>query len=195
MVFRKANIKLIILILICAAVLFNGLIFLFAVKSGLVRIVVGEEKKKPTVEDIYRIHDEIQEQKFTIVEDKKKLVEEEQNVSEIKSQLDVEKEALGQQKTDMEKLFEEQLENLKAERESISLVKEEFEEKRLKQLAKIYEGMKPVAVVKVFESMDINTVADVIVRMKSRSSAKIMGKMRPAMASALSEMLKTGKKR
>jgi len=43
--------------------------------------------------------------------------------------------------------------------------------------------------------MSLDTVTQILVRMKERSSAKVIGKMRPEMASVVSEMLKYGKER
>ena len=194
---RKANvnIKVVVIIIILAVFLFNFFLFVFAVKTGLMRVEFGpKEEEKTDLLEIYEMHDQLLYQKVSVREDEKRLDKEVEKIEEEKEQIDIDKNSLTDQKKSLEIVFEEEFDRIKRQREEMKLVRSEFEEKRLKQLAKIYEGMKPREVVKVFENMDINIVADVLIRMKSRSSAKIMGKMRPVMASTISEMLKTGKR-
>ena len=116
-------------------------------------------------------------------------------IEELKQQLTVEKESLEAQKLEMTGMFDGKLGQIQEELERIRLVRDEFEEKRLKKLAKVYESMKPDQAVKVFEKMNLDTVTQILVRMKDRSSARIIGKMRPEIASVVSEMLKHGKER
>lgn len=192
---KRANISTIILIVVIAIVIFNVILITALIKSGTIRIERGPKKAEPKIEDIYTIHEQLVEQEAKLDLDKKSVEKKLDQVDGSKSQIELEKEAIGNQKEHMISLFDEKLEALNKERERIKLQKAEFEEKRLKQLAKIYESMKAREAVKVFENMDVQTVADILVRMKSRNSAKILGQMRPGLASTLSEMLKGGNRK
>jgi flagellar motility protein MotE (MotC chaperone) len=63
------------------------------------------------------------------------------------------------------------------------------EEQELEQLAKIYEAMKPAAAATVMDRLDDRIVFDVFKRMKNKNTAKVMEKMSPVKAKAISELL------
>ncbi len=63
------------------------------------------------------------------------------------------------------------------------------EELELKQLAKIYEEMKPQNAAIVLNKLDDNIVFDIFKRMNRKNTAKIMEKMVPVKARRISQML------
>ena len=192
---RSANMLVVFGVVIAAIVLFNVVFVFMAFKSGAFRIEVGKKKKEPTLLDVNRIHEDMNQQQTLLEAEKTDLEKELARIEELKQQLTVEKESLEAQKQDMTVMFDGKLDQIQQELDRIRLVRDEFEEKRLKKLAKVYESMKPDQAVKVFEKMSLDTVTQILVRMKERSSAKVIGKMRPEMASVVSEMLKYGKER
>jgi flagellar motility protein MotE (MotC chaperone) len=182
-----------LLLCIVAAAVFNIVVLVTVVKTGLVRIEVGPPPAPPpTVEDVTDVHARMLEMERSLAQKEIKAEEALASAEAAKKQIDIDKQTLSADKETIQKTIDGKIAALKKEREDLKLVRSEFEEKRLKQLAKVYEGMKPKEAVKVFENMDMRTVVEILSRMKTRNSAKIVEKMRPEMASFLSEMLKSG---
>ena len=63
------------------------------------------------------------------------------------------------------------------------------EEEELRRLAGIYEVMKPASAAEILNRLENSIVFDLFRRMKKKNTAKIMGKMKPAKARVISEML------
>jgi flagellar FliJ protein len=192
---RKANMFVVFGLIFGAIILFNVVFLFMAFKSGVFRLEVGQKKVEPTLLDIEQIHEEMTRQQAQMEAEKADLEKELARIDELRQQLTVEKESLEAQKQEMTGIFDGKLGQIQEELERISLARDEFEEKRLKKLAKVYESMKPDQAVKVFEKMSVDTMTQILVRMKDRSSARIIGKMRPEMAGVVSEVLKHGKER
>lgn len=71
------------------------------------------------------------------------------------------------------------------------LLKEQTEEekKRTASLVKIYEGMKPKDAARIFNTLDMDVLLNVVSRMSERKSAPIIASMDPARARSLTIML------
>ncbi|MBV6632178.1 MAG: hypothetical protein KI792_03985 [Alphaproteobacteria bacterium] len=78
--------------------------------------------------------------------------------------------------------FEEKLTELTALRDQISQLLDQHSEQQEAQLANlvaIYESMKPKDAARIFDSLDMDVLLDVVVRMKQVRSAAILAEMQP----------------
>lgn len=82
-----------------------------------------------------------------------------------------------------------ELENLKKTVEGLLTTQDEQQEDRLKSLVKIYESMKPKEAARIFESLDADTLLDVVERMKESKTAPILALLTPDKAKSLTEEL------
>ncbi|NJO37065.1 MAG: hypothetical protein HC871_04865 [Rhizobiales bacterium] len=81
--------------------------------------------------------------------------------------------------------LDQQIRQLAALKEQIAAMVtdlDENEEKKLAQLVKIYETMKPKAAAEIFNRLDIPVLLHVVERMKEAKSAVVLGQMDPAIA-------------
>ncbi|MCP5405125.1 MAG: hypothetical protein H6922_02750 [Pseudomonadaceae bacterium] len=92
----------------------------------------------------------------------------------------------------MEKRMAEQvadLNKLKVQLENLSRGLSGKDEEELKLLAQIYGNMKPAAAAQVMNRLDNTIVFDVVKRMPTKKSGKLMEAMDPAKARVISEMM------
>ena len=82
-----------------------------------------------------------------------------------------------------------QLESLRVEIEGNKKVKNEKDERKLDDLAKIYDGMNPVQLAAVMGGMSDSLVVEILPRMKNQKVSKILESMPPERAAVLSAML------
>lgn len=82
-----------------------------------------------------------------------------------------------------------ELENLKGELSKMITSVSGRDDKELDQLASIYSAMKPAAAAVVLNRLDNAIVLDILTRMPSKKSGKLMETIEPAKARFLSEML------
>ncbi|HPF33938.1 MAG TPA: hypothetical protein P5571_06115 [Candidatus Krumholzibacteria bacterium] len=62
-------------------------------------------------------------------------------------------------------------------------------EESIVKLAKLYEAMKPAKAAPILETLDPDTVLEILTRMKSRQAAKVLAAMNPALASEISHRM------
>jgi flagellar motility protein MotE (MotC chaperone) len=82
-----------------------------------------------------------------------------------------------------------ELETLKKTVESLLVTQEQQQEVRLKSLVKIYESMKPKEAARIFDSLEADTLLDVVERMKESKTAPILALLNPDKAKSLTEGL------
>ncbi|MEZ5932844.1 MAG: hypothetical protein R3F54_12950 [Alphaproteobacteria bacterium] len=88
-----------------------------------------------------------------------------------------------------------QLAALKEQIEALVNGLDEDEEKKLVQLVKIYETMKPKAAAEIFNRLEISVLLHVVERMKEAKSAVVLGRMDPAIAKRVTVELAKRKER
>lgn len=143
-----------------------------------------------TLESPEEVEQEVDEARYTpaeveLLQDLKKrsiLLDRREKALELRERLvDLAEKRLSE-KTDSMEILKSQLEKLLT---NLS----DKEEQELKDLAAIYEVMKPKAAASVLDRMDNHIVFDVFRRMKKKSTAKIMENMDTGKARLISEML------
>ena len=82
-----------------------------------------------------------------------------------------------------------ELVSLKAEIEDLLVQQSEEEAKRTASLVKIYEGMKPKDAARIFNTLDLDILLNVVSRMSERKSAPIIASMDSGRARTLTQML------
>ena len=164
-------------------ILFSGSIFAFFLyKAGYMRVKFGFEEKigievfnKNTIETLKK-------NEALLSEREKDLEEKEKRIHGIMEQINIEKQIIEKKRS-----------KITVHLNEISSFFEEFsaeEKENLKKLAKMYEAMKPVKVASIFNELEIETVAELLKRMKNRSSAKILGEIGQANAHKAAEISK-----
>lgn len=94
--------------------------------------------------------------------------------------------AAGEKRVD-EKISE--LKELQATLQNLLKTYDEQETAKLKSLVKIYENMKPKDAAPIFEQLDIDTLLDIVERMKEAKVALVLAKMNPAKAKEVTDEL------
>lgn len=83
------------------------------------------------------------------------------------------------------KKMDERAKELKALEEQASLIIDEYlnkDKEKVKSLVKIYENMKPKDAARIFETMDMPIILEVVSNMKEAKAAPILAKMKPESA-------------
>lgn len=94
---------------------------------------------------------------------------------------------------ELDQKFQELLE-LRKQLQGLLNQQSEEEAERLKSLVRIYEGMKPSDAARIFNTLDINVLLDVMTRMSERKSAPILAAMEPDRARMVTIMMAQQKK-
>ena len=89
---------------------------------------------------------------------------------------------------ELERKYKE-LSKLKVELEGLLQQQSEEEQKRVKSLVKIYEGMKPKDAARIFDTLDIDVLVAVITKMSTRKVAPIMAAMNAERARTITIMM------
>lgn len=82
-----------------------------------------------------------------------------------------------------------ELVSLRTEIKDLLVVQTEEEAKRTASLVKIYEGMKPKDAARIFNTLDLDVLLNVVSRMSERKSAPILASMEPERARTVTIML------
>ena len=85
---------------------------------------------------------------------------------------------------ELEQKYQE-LQSLKAEIEELLVKQSEEEEYRIASLVKIYEGMKPKDAARIFNTLEMDVLLQVVGKMSERKSAPILASMEPERARSL----------
>ncbi len=82
-----------------------------------------------------------------------------------------------------------ELTNLRKEIESLLGTQSEEEDKRIKSLVKIYEGMKPKDAARIFDTLDLDVLISVVSRMSERKVSPVLAAMKPERVRTITIML------
>lgn len=82
-----------------------------------------------------------------------------------------------------------QFEKIKTELEELVKIRRDLSEKSLKHLVKVYESMKPENAAPLIERLDRDITVLILSRMKGKSAGKILSKVRPTIATKISEQI------
>ena len=82
-----------------------------------------------------------------------------------------------------------ELVSLRSEIQDLLVEQTEEEKKRIASLVKIYEGMKPKDAARIFNTLDLDVLLNVVSQMSERKSAPIIASMNPDRAQTLTIML------
>lgn len=82
-----------------------------------------------------------------------------------------------------------ELVSLRSEIQDLLVVQSDEEQQRVASLVKIYEGMKPKDAARIFNTLDMDVMLNVVSQMSERKSAPIIASMEPDRARALTMML------
>lgn len=87
-----------------------------------------------------------------------------------------------------------ELNNIKAEIQNLLKKQSEEEEARITSLVKIYEGMKPKDAARIFNTLDMDVLIEVMSRMSERKSSPVLAAMNPDRARTVTILLSEQKK-
>jgi flagellar motility protein MotE (MotC chaperone) len=82
-----------------------------------------------------------------------------------------------------------ELVSLRSEIQDLLVEQSEEEKERIASLVKIYEGMKPKDAARIFNTLDLDVLLQVVAKMSERKSAPIIASMNPERARTLTIML------
>lgn len=82
-----------------------------------------------------------------------------------------------------------ELVSLRSEIQDLLVEQTEEEKKRIQSLVKIYEGMKPKDAARIFNTLDLDVLLNVVSQMSERKSAPVIASMNPDRAQTLTIML------
>jgi flagellar motility protein MotE (MotC chaperone) len=114
-------------------------------------------------------------------------------LEERERELSVREALLKAAEQELESKYKELL-SLRAEIQDLLVVQTEEEQMRIASLVKIYEGMKPKDAARIFNTLDLDVLLEVVSKMSERKSAPILASMEPERARTLTLMLMEQKK-
>jgi flagellar motility protein MotE (MotC chaperone) len=88
-----------------------------------------------------------------------------------------------------EKVIQQATADLQGQITKLQDEKRQYDEARdqsVRKLAKMYENMKPVEAAPILSALDVETVLEVLKRMKERPAAKILAQLEPGLAAQIS---------
>ncbi|MEM8833251.1 MAG: flagellar protein FlbB [Pseudomonadota bacterium] len=111
-----------------------------------------------------------------------------QAIEEQERELSVREALLKAAEQEIDQKYQELL-SLRKEIQDLLMEQTEEEKARVASLVKIYEGMKPKDAARIFNSLDLDVLLDVVSKMSERKSAPIIASMDPERARTLTIML------
>ena len=130
----------------------------------------------------------------TYLEEEERFLEPDED-SLAKAQEDSIKDWMTEQKKDIQEkrtileVQRRELELLKIEVDNLLKQKKTLESERIATLAKIYDGMKAQEVAAMMNNLNDETVVAILLRMKTRNAAKVLGLLNPERAARISHKL------
>lgn len=82
-----------------------------------------------------------------------------------------------------------ELEQLRSELEGLLETQSDEEQKRIGSLVKIYEGMKPKDAARIFDTLDLDILVEVVAQMSERKLSPVLAAMNPERARTVTIML------
>ena len=165
---KRGGVVTVILIILWILFFFVVMVTFFAYKAGYVRIDIGPQEEEKIIVDENTIA-RLQKEEELLSAREKELKQKEQQFANIMTQLNIEQKKIEKDQA----IVSENLQKISSYFDQFSAE----EEKSYKELAKMYEAMKPNRVAVIFNELKIETVAEILKRMKKRASAKILGEI------------------
>ncbi len=165
---KRGGILTVIIILLWLMLFFVIMVAFFSYKAGYLRFEIGLQEGEEKIVDSNTVA-RLEKKEELLNGREEKLKEREKQFQNIITQINIEK----------QKIEKEQKE-VSADLQKISSYFEQFsedKEKSYKDLARVYEAMKPTQVAVIFSELEIQTVGELLRRMKKRASAKILGEI------------------
>jgi flagellar motility protein MotE (MotC chaperone) len=172
---NRGGILIIGAIVLGLIVFFVMMLAIFSYKAGYLRIELGMKKEVTNNEPQYDKNAvlALQKKEEDLTKKEALLKQKEEEVNALLAQVAISKKNIDVGQT---KITEEQVKMAKHVEDIQSYFKQftEEEEENIKRLAKLYESMKPDRVAIICDELDTQTVAALLVRIKARTSAKIL---------------------
>lgn len=184
--FRKGIVSILVIIFI-AIIIFNVSVIYFAHKQGLFHIIMGPKVEPADPREEFKtLYRAIEAKQKELHKQKEDMELETKKLEDLKQKISLEKSALIAQKTEVVNL----LKQAKSTQDKKELAEKQKREKNIKKLSKIYSSMKAKDVVPIFEKLDDETVVSILMTMKAKDSAKILGAMPPKRSSIISKKVR-----
>ena len=167
-------------VLLVSMITFGVIFGVILISTGLlenaVKISLPEPPGPPTESDLAmaRIRDSLDVQRDAVQREAEML-------RNYRIQVEVEQAVLDEQEQRLQTLVAE----LEGSQEDFGVQREES----IAKLAKLYEAMKPAKAAPILETLDPDTVLEILSRMKARQAAKMLAAMNPALASEISHRM------
>ena len=110
---------------------------------------------------------------------------EERKLKELKAEIDASREELET----LRKQIETSLTRLESKEKAVNEERKAEEEKKIKQLVKLYSSMKPKKAAGIVNAMDLTTAQRLFMNMKGDLAGKILAYVEPQRAARISERL------
>ncbi len=188
----KLSLRDIVILCVTVMISFPVVYFLLLFVTGSARIEINHPKVNAVKEHeikVMRLSEKSdslaasQSQTFLAVEQEKAEVEnEKERLTEQQNQIKIQQDELEKAKTDLdgERL---KLEKLVSQSDSL-------DKRRIKQLAKVYEAMRPEEAARILETLNDNLCINILSSMNDdRQKAKILAALSPAKAAQVSKKL------
>ena len=166
---ERGGVLTILLVCLWFVFFFVVMMAIFSYKANYLRIEVGpEEEREGVVYDKYTIA-ELERRENEVAQRQQELDVRQKQLTDINAQINIEKERIKQDRA----MISQNLIEITNYFEQFSAE----EQQNLKQLASMYESMKPDRVATIFNELKIETVAELLKRMKKREAAKVLSEI------------------
>jgi flagellar motility protein MotE (MotC chaperone) len=146
---------------------------------------VEAEKRKKAAAETRKELEGLEEKRLQIKKQEERLKEEQMKLKALKLELS---DKIGELET-MHRKIEESLQKIERKRSEKEVVSKEAQEKKIKQLVKMYSTMKPKQAGAIFNSMDIVIAEKIFMNMKGDAAGKILAYVESSKAALISERL------
>lgn len=154
-------------------------------KTETVDPKVEAEKRKKAAAETRRELEGLEEKRLQIKRQEERLKEEQMKLKALKLELS---DKISELET-MHRKIEDSLEKIERKRSEKEVVSKEAQEKKIKQLVKMYSTMKPKQAGAIFNSMDIVIAEKIFMNMKGDAAGKILAYVESSKAALISERL------
>lgn len=155
-----------------------------AVKETVDPKVEAEKRRKAAAETRKELEG-LEEKRLQIKKQEERLKEEQLKLKALKVELS---DKISELET-MHRKIEESLQKIERKRSEKEVVSKEAQEKKIKQLVKMYSTMKPKQAGLIFNSMDIVIAEKILMNMKGDAAGKVLAYVDSAKAALISERL------
>ena len=144
--------------------------------------VIVEQQELTTPELIFR---GLESKRLALEARAEAIAMEERKLKELKAEIDASREELET----LRKQIETSLTRLESKEKAVNEERKAEEEKKIKQLVKLYSSMKPKKAAGIVNAMDLTTAQRLFMNMKGDLAGKILAYVEPQRAARISERL------